>query len=327
MIEALSKHLDVFERDPNVHVILLTSASEKAFCAGGDVKSIAIAAHEHQTAGGDPQVFQDFFRHEYMLNTRIFNCEKPFVSLIDGICMGGGVGLSMHGSHRVITERASFAMPEVKIGFFPDVGGGYLLSRLKQGMGAYLAMTGLRIGAADMMYLGLGTHFMDSGAIDHLVQNLITMDWGRSDVHSVLNATLSNYCEDQIPESSLSQHKGEINHVFQNEDFDHILSSLSEGKSDWSQDTLGMVNQACPLSARIAFDHIQACGGRDFEDVMIDEYRLSQFFMMQSDFYEGVRAVLIDKDHSAKWESRFETLDSKTYQDALSHFDGQDLAV
>ena len=327
MITAMHAALDDFESDDAVKMVLVTSASDKAFCAGGDVKSIAIAAKEHRDVGGDPSAFQEFFRAEYELNTKIHTYEKPYVSVISGICMGGGMGISMHGSHRILTENASFAMPEVKIGFFPDVGGGALLSRMDGGFGLYLGLTGAHINAADMMYLKLGTHYMDVKGVDHLIEKLVTLDWSRSETLSVLNSTLANYSEDTVPMSDLAPLKDDIKQSFDPDSLDKILERLNSHEQDWAVKASKALQKACPLSVQIAYAHYLASKGREFEEIIIDEYRLSQFFMHEGEFYEGVRALLIDKDNAPQWTTSYGEDPQEIYTHALESFDGDDLDV
>jgi enoyl-CoA hydratase len=327
MIEAMHDVLDDCAADDDVYIVLVTSASEKAFCAGGDVKSIALASKAHQDEGGDSDAFEYFFRREYELNTKIHNFEKPYVSIISGICMGGGMGISMHGSHRILTENASFAMPEVKIGFFPDVGGGDILSRMDGGFGLYMGMTGARIKADDMMYLKLGTHFIDINGVDHLVDHLSSLKWARADVTSVLNSNLSNYCEANMEKSGFYSIKEDIKLTFDPDGVESILSRLKDHDADWAKDAYKAISTACPLSIQIAYDHTLNSKGKAFEEIMINEYRLSQYFMHQPEFFEGVRALLIDKDQSPKWSTSFDAMPEDVYQSALSSFEGSDLEI
>ena len=325
MIDAMDAALDECAADEDVKLVLVTSASEKAFCAGGDIKAMAEEAKAVHDGKAETGSYVDFFRREYALNTKIKRFEKPYVSIIDGLCMGGGVGISMHGSYRLVTENARFAMPEVKIGFFPDVGGGFLLSNMSGAMGTYLALTARTIKGADMMALGLGTHFMERPCIPHLIDNLLSLDWSRSDVSSVLQATLSNYCEDQVPSSDLMSEKGKIDDVFKGAPLDEALSTLRDAGDDWHSDTLKTIEGMCPLSVRVAFDHVQNSVGLEFEEVMIAEYRISQYMILQPDFYEGVRALLIDKDNNPQWSSDLTALPNDLYQKIQDEFSGEDL--
>jgi len=316
MIEALDACITDYAEDGNVKMVLVTSASEKAFCAGGDVKAVAVASKAHNDgASVGETLFSTLFRKEYELNTKIHNFEKPYVSIIGGLCMGGGVGISAHGSHRILTKNASFAMPEVKIGFFPDVGVAHLLSNMKTGMGEYLGLTGARINADDMMYLGLGTHMIDEEGVSHLIENLTSLDWSRADTNSLLNSTLVNYCENYAGASDLEARAS------------NVVAQFSKGALSDILPVLDNLEALCPLSLKITFDHIKNAKGKALEEVIVKDYRLSQFFMRHPDFYEGVRALLIDKDNAPKWTSSFDAIGDDIYTQAINAFEGEDLDV
>lgn len=328
MIVEMDKCLEAFAEDKSVRIVLVTSNSDKAFCAGGDIKAVAKAAKELQEGTGDGELCNKLFRAEYQLNARIQHLQKPYISFIDGICMGGGMGISVHGSHRIVTERARFAMPEVNIGFFPDVGSGFALNRLPGEIGTWLAMTGSSISGGDMLKCKLATHFIDVDGIEPLLDNLRTADWQRADGTSIINAILANYCEENIDvHSDLEPMFSDIDRVFKGDTVDEIFRNLEAEGGDWAQDTLKQLRQACPISVVIALAHIRASQDKDFDDVMAAEYKLSRFFMEHPDFYEGVRAALIDKDHAPQWSSAYKDLESFAYQYILDSYEDWNLAL
>ncbi|KAG8432797.1 hypothetical protein GDO86_017151, partial [Hymenochirus boettgeri] len=220
---------------------------------------------------------QDFFREEYILNNAIGICKKPFVAFIDGITMGGGVGLSVHGGFRVASEKTIFAMPETAIGLFPDVGGGYFLPRLPGKIGLFIALTGFRLKGRDVQKAGIATHFVDSEKIQFLERDLLAMKCpSKEDIADVLDAYHIKSDTAQDKPFVLAEHLDKINRP--------ILSKMS------------------PTSIKITFRQLKEGSSLTLQEALRMEYRLSQACMKGHDFYEGVRAVLIDKDQNPKWK-------------------------
>uniref|UniRef100_A0A8C0IRD5 3-hydroxyisobutyryl-CoA hydrolase n=1 Tax=Chelonoidis abingdonii TaxID=106734 RepID=A0A8C0IRD5_CHEAB len=250
MIRQIYPQLKTWEKDPETFLIIIKGTGGKAFCAGGDIRVITDAGKV-----GD-RLAQDFFREEYTLNNAIGTCQKPYVALIDGITMGGGVGLSVHGHFRVATEKTVFAMPETAIGLFPDVGGGYFLPRLPGKIGYYLALTGFRLKGRDSQKAGIATHFVESEKLPALEKDLIALKSpSKENVADVLNS--------------------------------YHMKTL---------------NKMSPTSLKMTLRQLREGASMNLQDVLIMEYRLSQACMNGHDFYEGVRAVLIDKDQVPKWK-------------------------
>lgn len=295
MIRTIAPQLDTWARDDGVQAVVIAGEGERAFCAGGDVRAIYDAR-----AAGDRTFHAAFYSEEYRLNRAIYRYPKPYVALIDGVTMGGGVGLSVHGSHRVVTERTLFAMPETGIGLFPDVGGGYFLPRCPGAVGIYLGLTGARIGAADCLYAGIGTHYIPSTRHAAVLDSLVEARLWREPQETV-TAILDSYRENPGP-SALATLRPQIDRHFGRESVPAILDSLAGDDSEWAARTLAGLRTKSPLSLHVTLRQLREGAALDFEDVMVMEYRLSQRFMAGHDFFEGVRAVIVDKDNRPCWQ-------------------------
>ncbi len=290
MVRGFDKALLEWEEDNCVRVITIEGAGERAFCAGGDARGII------ESRGTDSTLGADFFREEYRLNRHLKMYPKPIVSFIDGVTMGGGVGVSVHGSHRVATERTLFAMPETMIGLFPDVGGGHFLPRLPGEIGTCLALTGARMGAGDCIAAGIATHALAPGtAVEAVVQELITMKG--DDVDGALAPFLAAPAPDWLPE-----HRETIDRCFAGDTVEGILDRLASEESDWAQKTRERLSGYSPTSLRISLRQLRMGREVGFDEELVTEYRLSQACLAGHDFAEGVRAALIDKDKAPKWQ-------------------------
>ncbi|WP_230531938.1 enoyl-CoA hydratase/isomerase family protein [Microvirga roseola] len=291
MVREMRRALDSWAKDPAVTRIVVQGAGGKAFCAGGDIRQLT----EDLKAGRRDEALA-FWREEYQLNIVIKRYPKPYVSLIDGIVMGGGVGVSLHGSHRVAGERYLFAMPEVGIGFFPDVGATYALPRLPGQMGMYLALTGDRVKRADAVMLGLATHAVASESIDSLRQALTDGE----PVEQALKAAAI----DPGP-APLASEQAVIDDCFSADSVAAILKRLDEAAakgSEFAARTAAGMRTKSPTSMSIAFEQVRRGGALDFEDAMRTEFRIVSRIPDGHDFYEGVRAVIVDKDNSPRWQ-------------------------
>ncbi|KAG7330812.1 hypothetical protein KOW79_004781 [Hemibagrus wyckioides] len=297
MIRMLHPQLKKWENDSETDLVIIKGAGGKAFCAGGDIRAIAEAGK----AGGS--LVHDLFREEYMLNYAIGTYRKPYVALIDGITMGGGVGLSVHGRFRVATEKTLFAMPETAIGLFPDVGGGYFLPRLQGKLGLFLALTGFRLKGRDVQRSGVATHFVQSEKLSALEKDLTGLKSpSTSDVAAVLDSYQEQSTLDAEKPFVLQQHTDAINRLFEGSSVEEILEKLQKEQSDFAKKQVETLSKMSPTSLKLTFRQLQTGGGLSLQEVLVMEYRLSQACMRGHDFYEGVRAVLIDKDQSPKWK-------------------------
>jgi enoyl-CoA hydratase len=290
MVRALHAALDEIAVDPAITRVILRGAGDKAFCAGGDIRAL----HDFGRQGNLVES-RRFWREEYLLNTDLQAYPKPIVSLIDGIVMGGGVGLSIHGSHRVAGDKTVFAMPEVSIGFFPDVGATYPLARLPGAIGAYLAVTGERIGPADTLALRLATHRVAT-----------------KDQSAVLDALCSSAAVEDVLESfaaapepaPLAAHRDVIDGAFAAPTVAAILARLDEmsDTSEFARATAALMRKKSPTSMAIALEQIRRAQTLSFRQVMAMDFRIVCRIGEGHDFYEGVRAVIIDKDHAPRWQ-------------------------
>ncbi len=290
MVREMRRALDAWAEDPAVTRIVAQGAGEKAFCAGGDIRHLT-----ERLQAGEREEALAFWREEYQLNALIKRYPKPYISLIDGIVMGGGVGVSLHGSHRVAGERYLFAMPEVGIGFFPDVGATYALPRLPGQTGMYLALTGERVKRADAVMLGLATHAVASGSLEGLLQALFAGE--------PVDAALAKVTVDPGP-APLAAEQPVIDSCFSAESVAAILHKLDEAAakgSDFAAKTAAGMRTKSPTSMSIAFEQVRRGTSLSFEEAMKTEFRIVSRIGDGSDFYEGVRAVLIDKDNQPRW--------------------------
>lgn len=288
MIRKIARALDAWRTDEAVRAVVIRGEG-RAFCAGGDIVAIY-----HAGRAGKPPV--GFFADEYRLNLAISRFPKPYVSLIDGIVMGGGVGLSCHGSHRVMSQNAQFAMPEVGIGFFPDVGGSYLLSRLPGSYGMYLALTGIHIGRGEALGAGLATHAVDSLDLTSLTERIA--ETGEPDAALAAHARPVPRDGDSIALAAIDRH-------FSLPTLDHCVESLARDADkgdDFAARTLETIRKHAPTSLLVTFRQLRLGATLSMEECMRMEFRILNRMLSNPDFYEGVRATLIDKTKAPVWQ-------------------------
>ena len=303
MIRAMDQQLVEWAKDDHLEAVVVTGAGDRAFCAGGDVKAVAMDAKAAQEGNSDGQLTRDFFREEYILNHRIHSYPKPYISLVNGIVMGGGMGISAHGSHRVVTENTLFAMPETSIGLFPDVGGGYFLPRCPGETGAYLALTSKRIMAADTVYIGFATHFVTAASIGKLTDALTGLRWERDKTpQEQVTNLIGRFASPAPGDSEIAPHRAMIDDAFGFDNVGDIVNQLRIEGGSWARETLSAMLRMSPTSLNITLRQIRLGAKLSFGEVMTMEYRLSQACMGGHDFYEGTRAALIEKDRRPKWK-------------------------
>ena len=289
MRRIFSDEMPRIARNPDVYVVVLRSASEKAFSVGGDVRAIVAMARQ------DIGAAQKYFYDEYSLNWTLDCFSKPTVSLINGICMGSGAGLTLYNTHRVAGENYKFGMPEVGIGLFPDVGVSYILAKLRWPMGLYLGLTGRTIGWSDAHWLGLATHCIPSQHHDGIVEKLATSE--------PIDPLLDGLHEPQVI-GPLQVERAMIEDVFSAGSVREIVDRLqrAQGASRrWAEETLSMIRKASPLALAITDRHIRSARVLDLRETLIQDYRLAVRCLNGRDFFEGVRAALIDKDGAPRW--------------------------
>jgi enoyl-CoA hydratase len=289
MVDLMTRALLAWRDDPGVTTILIDHAGERGFCAGGDIRFLADSAAE----GGEGA--RRFFYTEYQLNDLLFEYAKPVVAVMDGITMGGGVGISLPARYRVATERTTFAMPETGIGLFPDVGGGWHLSRLHGAVGVWLALTGARLKAAGCEILGIATDVIPSASVPEFKARLI------ADPDAV--ETILTELDTDPGRSAMIEHHDEIDRLFAGSTVESIFQALADDASPWAAEQLGLLKTKSPLSMKTALRQIRA--GRDmpsFAANMAMEMRIGARIVMSHDFTEGVRAVIVEKDNKPVWD-------------------------
>ncbi len=298
MYRMLDPQLVAWTGDPSVQAIAVRGAGDRAFCAGGDVRAIYDARAQPQGAG---DYKADFFREEYTLIQRVHRFPKPYIALIDGITMGGGAGVSINGSHRVATERTVIAMPEVFIGLFPDVGASRFLNLCPGRIGLYLALTGKRVKAADALYCGFATHYVPHERIEALVAALAEIDWRLGEARAQVDRVLASFSADPGP-ATLPALRPAIDRCFAGGSVEAIAEALRQEDAPWAKEALSEMMRASPLSLKIVFRQMQLGVGMDIEAALALEYRMTQHVMAGHDFYEGIRALLVDKDQKPRWQ-------------------------
>lgn len=307
MVEAMTKALLAWHDDPSVKAVVVDGEGEKGFCAGGDILMLTESGK-----AGDGRAWR-FWRDEYRLNTLIEEYPKPYVALIDGVTMGGGVGISVHGEFRVAGDRTLFAMPETGIGFHPDVGGAFFLPRLAGEIGTWMGLTGARLKTADCIAAGVATHYVPSENFAALIEALETekLDEDGERIDELLDALGA-----PAGDSDLSVSLGLIDAAFAGDDPAAILKRLEDAGDDWSTKQASILKTKSPTSVAVTLAALRKGADLDFRGVMNQDLRVSMRFLAQaSDFYEGVRAVLIDKDNAPNWGAQ--TSDVEGYFEIL----------
>jgi len=289
MVRALARQLDAWKNDSAVTRVVIAAAGERAFSAGGDIRAL----YELGRAGRQAEMLT-FWRDEYPLNVAIKRYPKPYVALIDGIVMGGGVGVSIHGSHRIAGDRFQFAMPEVGIGFFPDVGATWFLPRMPGELGTWVGLTGDRLKTADAVAAGVATHHVRSDRFGDVLDALC----GNVSV----DATIAAFAE-PIGQGAMAARTPAIDRLFAGDRVEDILGRLDAEatRDDWTAATAATIRTKSPTSLKVALAQMRR--GRDwsFEDCMRCEFRIVSRIVYGHEFYEGVRAVIVDKDNAPRW--------------------------
>lgn len=292
MCEAITRVLIAWQDDERIGAVLIEGAGERAFCAGGDI----IMLYESGRAGDGRA--EAFWRAEYALNELIHRYKKPYIALIDGIVMGGGVGLSVHGRYRVCGDTTLFAMPETGIGYFPDVGGTYFLPRLGRALGNWLGLTGARLKTAQTFAYGIANLYVPSAKHEQLKTALgkTPLDGSDAMVENVLNEF-----SQKLP---LPAPRPDALEAFAQDSVFDILSALQSEKSEWSQTQIQALLAKSPFAVMVTFEALRRGAQLDFKGAMRQELDLSLNFLKTPDFYEGVRAAVIDKDRNPKWKDK-----------------------
>ncbi|MEL7540406.1 MAG: enoyl-CoA hydratase/isomerase family protein [Pseudomonadota bacterium] len=313
MCETILAALRVWAQDPNVQLVLIEHVEgSRGFCAGGDIAML------RESGMNDGRKARAFFEEEYRMNATIKAFPKPYLALMDGVTMGGGVGLSVHGSYRVATERTLFAMPETGIGLFPDVGGGWFLPRLRGELGTWLALTGARLKGTDVVAAGVATHFLPSELIPNVKAQIAEADFSAG-AAEMLGEILSRATH-AVPAGSFEANMDVIDKCFGADTAEGIIAALQADGSEWAMKQIETIASKSPETVKVALRQVRdgaAC--ETFEDNMQMEYRIGWRKVQSADFIEGVRAVIIDKDHAPKWSP--DTLEAVSDADVARYFE------
>lgn len=303
MCHAIERQLRIWQDDAAVKAVAVKGAG-RAFCAGGDIRALYDLGLARDTYP------YRFYHDEYRLNALIKHFPKPYIALINGIVMGGGVGVSVHGAHRVVSENLRFAMPETGIGLFPDVGGSYFLSRCPGQLGLLLALTGTRIGAADALYCGIATAYVPAARFDELQAALTEA--------SAIEEVIAEFAETPEDAPSLAQHRARIDRIFSHDSVEEIVEALLWEGDGWASQIRSTILSKSPVSSKVAFRQLREGAKLDFNACMQMEYRLANRFIEGHDFYEGVRATVIDKGQAPVWTPG--TLEGISTADVAAYF-------
>lgn len=286
---AIERTIDQWANSDDIQLVIIDGAGERAMCAGGDVQAL----YEQRADGGVSA--SQFWRDEYRLNSKISRYPKPFVALMDGIVMGGGIGLGGHASHRIVTERSMLAMPETTIGLIPDVGGTWLLANAPGHMGEYLGLLGERMGAADAIFTGFADTFVASEQLEKLVAALC------EPAGDPIGVTVASFA-DAPPPTVHADRQADIDAVFCAASLEDIIAKLQASDADWSDRAVKAIAQRSPLSLKLTLAAVrQARTFKSLEDALKIEFRLCSKLARHGEFFEGIRALLIDKDKAPKW--------------------------
>ncbi len=290
MVRAMIAALLAWRDDPAVDAVVIDHGEGRGFCAGGDIAFLRASALNDQGASG-----RQFFYEEYQLNHLILTFPKPVLAFMDGITMGGGVGIAGPATYRIATEATRLAMPETGIGLFPDVGGGWYLSRLAGRLGQYMALTGARLDGADCLWAGLATHYLPQSALDEAKAALIA-DPDRA-------AAILHRLSAVPPPSKIAAQAETIDRLFASDRYEDILAALAADGGEWATAALTTLNTKSPQTCKVALRQLRdSLRCPDFAANMAMEYRIGARVLVRPDFAEGVRAVIIDKDHAPRWD-------------------------
>jgi enoyl-CoA hydratase len=317
MVRLLDPQLRAWAADPAIKAVAIRGAGGRAFCAGGDIRAL----YDLGRAGRKDEGIA-FWREEYALNHLIRHYPKPYIALIEGIVMGGGVGLSVHGSRRIAAEKITFAMPEVGIGFFPDVGATYFLPRLRQHAGTWLALTGTRLALADALALGIVTHHVPAARFDHLIAALTDGEAIDALLHREAAA---------VGSGEVLDHLAAIERLFSGASVEAILAALDAetgADADFARKAAATIRTKSPTSLKLAFAQMRRGAQADFAECLRIEFRLASRILDGADYYEGVRAVVIDKDNAPRWQpSRLENVSDEDIERYFAPLGAQELTL
>ncbi|GED02270.1 enoyl-CoA hydratase/isomerase family protein [Bacillus atrophaeus] len=298
MVRLIGEKLREWKTDHSVSVVVMKGAGPKGLCAGGDIKAL----YEARSSTSALQDAERFFEKEYEVDMAVYQFPKPVIACLDGIVMGGGVGLTYGASHRIVTERTKWAMPEMNIGFFPDVGAACFLNKAPGHLGRYLGLTASVIHAADVLYMNGADIYMESGALERLIQKVEHTDWNLVNVEERLDQMIGECKAEPPQESKLALYQKAIDHHFRYDTLEEILQSLESEGSDFSVNVKKLLLSKSPFSLKITLKQLIDGKHKTLEECFATDLVLAKNFLKHNDFFEGVRSVLIDRDQSPNYE-------------------------
>ncbi|MBM7598848.1 enoyl-CoA hydratase/carnithine racemase [Virgibacillus halotolerans] len=298
MLLPIREKLLEWDENNAIRIVILKGAGSKGFCAGGDIKTLYQAREQHQDA---LQAAEQFFAVEYKTDQLIAAFSKPIIAFLDGVIMGGGVGLSYGASHRIVTERTKWAMPEMNIGFFPDVGAAYFLNKAPGYIGRYLALTAMTLRAADVLYINGADAFIPSERLPDLLNQLETTNWHTGNTEDILQQHLDSYTDHPGTEGKLADLQTQIDQHFSYDTVEAIVDSLTTDTSEFAVKTKEMLLTKSPVSLKVTLEQLIR-GKGTLAACLQTDYILAKHFMRHDDFFEGVRSVLIDKDQNPQYK-------------------------
>lgn len=314
MLKPIGEKLKEWQANDKIHLIILRGAGEKGFCAGGDIKTL-YNARSSQEAFNNAEVF---FEEEYQVDMAIYHYPKPIIACLDGIVMGGGVGLTFGASHRIVTERTKWAMPEMNIGFFPDVGAAYFLNKAPGFVGYYLALTASVIQAADVLFVNGADSYMTSDNLHKFLTSIEQTDWHTQEISIALNQLIEEYSSNPLTNSELASLQNKIDQHFSNYTVEQIVASLDNDASKFSHETKQLLLSKSPSSLKITLQQLIDARDKTLEECFATDLILAKNFLKHEDFFEGVRSVLIDKDRNPQYT--YKTLAEFTDDDTKKFF-------
>ncbi|MFJ8103463.1 enoyl-CoA hydratase/isomerase family protein [Lysinibacillus sp. NPDC096212] len=297
MLKPIGEKLKEWQANDQIHLIILRGAGEKGFCAGGDIKTL-YEARSSQVASKNAEVF---FEEEYQVDMAIYHYPKPIIACLDGIVMGGGVGLTYGASHRIVTERTKWAMPEMNIGFFPDVGAAYFLNKAPGYVGYYLALTASVIQAADVLFANGADSYMTSDNLHKFLGRVEQTDWHAQETNTALNQLIETYSSKTLGNSELASLQNKIDQHFSNYTVEEIVESLDNDPSKFSHETNQLLLSKSPSSLKITLKQLIDARHKTLEECFATDLILAKNFLKHNDFFEGVRSVVIDKDRNPQY--------------------------
>jgi enoyl-CoA hydratase/carnithine racemase len=297
MISDMKETLEKWQKDDTVKVILFSSTTEKALCAGGDMKSM----YEAKIAGADLEEINKFFPHEYSFDELVHHYEKPIVANLNGIVMGGGVGFSYGADYKIVTETTMWAMPEMKISFFPDVAASYFLNKAPGKVGRYAALTSESFNAADVLFMNAANVYVKSEQLPSLFTKLNKTNWYETNIEETLHSIMEEFHSTPDVKSNLEENFTKINEHFSYDTIEEIFASLEKDNSKFSQQTLTILRSLSPLSLKVGLELMKRGETMTVSESFQMDLVVARRFLDMDDFYEGVRSVLVDKDRKPNY--------------------------